>query len=175
MMTNTQDLTTSPSTSTSHDALAAHCDKQLRLLNAQTQEHKDAIQALLQTELVETLKVEGVQADFNAGAWTYIGEVFAQASAHARQLARFEEELEAVRATREQGTIGWQFLDSSLIDEMHYDAASWTLTLRLENGSLYQYGSVPSGVALQLLNAGSPGRYYNAEINGTYPSLRLDA
>lgn len=59
-------------------------------------------------------------------------------------------------------------LSSSLVYEAYYNDNSGDLTVVLDNGHGYVYENVPSTVYDGLVNAGSPGAYYNAVVKRQY-------
>lgn len=59
-------------------------------------------------------------------------------------------------------------LSSSAIAAVGYDAASSTLIVEFRGGRTYRHPGVPVAVYLELVNASSPGSYYNAYIRSRY-------
>lgn len=55
---------------------------------------------------------------------------------------------------------------SSAIAAVGYDG--YWLTILFHNGRLYDHPGVPPAVVAGLLQAASPGRYYNRNIRGRY-------
>ena len=47
------------------------------------------------------------------------------------------------------------------------------LEIELHHGEIYQYVGVPAAVYKGLINAESHGKYFNAQIKGTYPYRQL--
>jgi hypothetical protein len=64
-------------------------------------------------------------------------------------------------------------LHSSVLAGFRYDPDRQQLWLRFRNGDLYLYQMVPATVMQALLEAPSPGRYFNTAIRGSFPRLRL--
>jgi hypothetical protein len=59
-----------------------------------------------------------------------------------------------------------------MIDSIGYEKN--VLEVRFCNGGLYQYLDVPESVLAQLMRANSKGRFFNQQIRGRYPALRLE-
>lgn len=64
-------------------------------------------------------------------------------------------------------------VDSSNISEIGYDEDSQTLEVLFRNDRIYQYFSVPTQVARELMNAASHGQYVNRHIKGVYRYARV--
>lgn len=64
---------------------------------------------------------------------------------------------------------------SKVIENVCYDQASGTLTVRFRGGPSYAYVHVPAEVYQSMLAAESMGRYYSNEIRGRFTSRRLRA
>ena len=62
---------------------------------------------------------------------------------------------------------------SALIRALRYDDRQHLLEVVFQNGRVYHYVNVPAGVYQNLLNAGSPGRYFATHIRNLYPYWRL--
>ena len=60
-------------------------------------------------------------------------------------------------------------VDSSLLRSVGYDAELCVLEIELAPGRVYRYYQVPARVHRHLLEAPSPGAYFNREIRSTYP------
>ena len=63
-------------------------------------------------------------------------------------------------------------VESSVIDSIGYEKN--VLEVRFTNGGLYQYLDVPEPVLAQLMRASSKGRFFNQQIRGRYPAVRLE-
>jgi hypothetical protein len=70
----------------------------------------------------------------------------------------------------ERRTIG-----SSVLVSIGYDADDQILEVAFVNGRVYRYEQVPELVHRRLLNAPSPGAFFNAEIRDHYASERVRA
>lgn len=65
----------------------------------------------------------------------------------------------------------WVPVESSVIAEIGYEDE--VMEVRFNNGGLYRYFNVPPQVCLDLLKAGSKGRFFNRHIRGSYRCQRL--
>jgi hypothetical protein len=66
-----------------------------------------------------------------------------------------------------------QDVDSSAIRTVGYDEHDQTLTITfLRSGITYSYYNVPMSVYRRITQAGSPGRYFNANIRNRYAYSR---
>lgn len=63
-------------------------------------------------------------------------------------------------------------VESSMLDSIGYEKN--VLEVRFNNGGLYQYRDVPEPVLSELMRADSKGRFFNQNIRGRYPSVRLE-
>jgi hypothetical protein len=63
-------------------------------------------------------------------------------------------------------------VESSVIDSIGFEKN--VLEVRFCNGGLYQYLDVPESVLAQLMRATSKGRFFNQQVRGRYPALRLE-
>jgi hypothetical protein len=63
-------------------------------------------------------------------------------------------------------------VESSMIDSIGYEKK--VLEVRFCNGGLYQYLDVPEPALARLMRASSKGRFFNQEIRGRYPAIRLE-
>lgn len=61
---------------------------------------------------------------------------------------------------------------SSNLVSVGYDEGSSTLEIEFANG-IYQYSSVSEDVYEGLMNASSPGRYFNMNIKDSYPCTQV--
>jgi hypothetical protein len=62
---------------------------------------------------------------------------------------------------------------SSHLQEYEYDAASETLTVQFQNGSVYQYSGVPMDRYEKLRQSGGSGTVFHSEIRGRYAAAKL--
>jgi hypothetical protein len=65
------------------------------------------------------------------------------------------------------------FITSSNLRSLGYDAESSTLEVEFNSGAVYQFQGVPQAEWESLLNAGSKGRYFNANIKNRFPCSKL--
>jgi hypothetical protein len=63
-------------------------------------------------------------------------------------------------------------VDSSLIRSVTYGADA-TLTVRLHNGAVYRYFTVPRTILDEFLAATSKGAYFNYHIRESFPYQRV--
>ncbi|NMZ49731.1 KTSC domain-containing protein [Pseudomonas poae] len=59
-------------------------------------------------------------------------------------------------------------VNSSNIASVGYDAATSSLQIEFLNGKVYEYYEVPESEFDGLVNAGSPGGYFHANIKNIY-------
>ena len=59
-------------------------------------------------------------------------------------------------------------VSSSNVYSIGYDASTNTLEVQFNNGSVYQYYSVPSSIYQGLMSASSHGSYLHAYVKGVY-------
>lgn len=64
-------------------------------------------------------------------------------------------------------------VSSSNIRSVGYDAESMTLEIEFNTGKVYQYQGVAQGDYDALMNAGSIGTHFNANIKTRFPCLKL--
>jgi len=57
---------------------------------------------------------------------------------------------------------------SSCVADIEYDQETRTLVIEFVKGGSYTYHNVPPAVVAGLQQAGSPGRYFNANIRYSY-------
>ena len=62
----------------------------------------------------------------------------------------------------------WQQLESSNLKRCSYDIETETLRIQFNSGKVYTYDGVPASVYNGLLEASSPGQYFNSNIKGVY-------
>lgn len=64
-------------------------------------------------------------------------------------------------------------VDSSMLSSVGYDEESRTLEVEFTSGTVYRYFDVPPEEHRLLMEAGSIGKYMNANIKGLYASARV--
>ena len=64
-------------------------------------------------------------------------------------------------------------VDSSMMASVGYDRARKTLEIEFQTGDIYEYLDVPRDVFRGLLDAGSKGRFFHAEIDGVYAFAQI--
>lgn len=64
-------------------------------------------------------------------------------------------------------------VSSSNLCSVGYAPDSQTLEIEFNNGGVYQYAGVPEGEYEGLMNAGSKGQYFHANIKNRYPFTKL--
>ena len=65
------------------------------------------------------------------------------------------------------------YVSSSNIRSIGYDAESLTLEVEFNSGAMYQFQGVPLADYDALMNAGSKGTYFNANIKKQFPCVKL--
>jgi hypothetical protein len=63
-------------------------------------------------------------------------------------------------------------VDSSWIRSVTY-ASDATLTVRLRNGAVYRYFTVPRAILDEFLTASSKGAYFTRRINSAFPHTQI--
>ena len=76
-------------------------------------------------------------------------------------------------AKEEQQVPDMQYVDSSNIEAIGYDAELRELHVQFLSGATYVYSDVEDGVFEDLLQAPSKGSYLNRNIKGRYPYQKL--
>ena len=64
-------------------------------------------------------------------------------------------------------------VSSSNISAIGYDSDSEVLEVEFTSGAVYSYSGVPRGEYEGFINADSKGKYFHANIKGSYPYVRL--
>ncbi|WP_121056627.1 KTSC domain-containing protein [Microbacterium telephonicum] len=59
---------------------------------------------------------------------------------------------------------------SSVLRSVGYDAATALLEIEFTSGDVYRYFAVPPSVHRALMDADSPGAYFNRHISDRYPT-----
>ena len=62
---------------------------------------------------------------------------------------------------------------SSMMRAVGYDSNSQTLEIEFNSGSVYNYLGVPQDEHDAMMNSDSQGKYFNANIRGRYPEVKL--
>lgn len=65
-------------------------------------------------------------------------------------------------------------VESSNIAEISYKTKDSVLFVKFKNGTVYSYTGVPAAEFINLLQAESVGKYFNAEIKSVYPYQKED-
>lgn len=63
-----------------------------------------------------------------------------------------------------------QPVESSFLTSVGYDADTAVLEIEFASGDVYQYFAVPPSVHRDLMDAPSPGAYFNRRINDRFPT-----
>ena len=66
-----------------------------------------------------------------------------------------------------------QFVDSSNIERIGYDANSNTLRVEFKSNRTYDYSNVPENIFNDLKNASSVGSYLAKNIKNSYPYTEI--
>ncbi len=66
-----------------------------------------------------------------------------------------------------------EFVSSSTIVSVGYDAAAETLEIEFKNGGIYQYYNVPAPVHQQFMESGSKGQFHHQYIKNAFPFSRV--
>jgi hypothetical protein len=66
-----------------------------------------------------------------------------------------------------------QPLRSSVLSAAGYDPATAVLELQFTSGDVYRYFAVPPSVFRALLDADSPGAFFNTTISDRYPTRQV--
>jgi hypothetical protein len=61
-------------------------------------------------------------------------------------------------------------LRSSVLRSAGYDTATAVLELEFASGDVYRYFAVPPSMFKSLIDADSPGAYFNTHISDKYPT-----
>jgi hypothetical protein len=62
----------------------------------------------------------------------------------------------------------WQRVTSSNLSRCRWDPETEQLQIQFQNGKTYSYDGVPASIYNGLLEAESPGRFFNQNIKGVY-------
>jgi len=66
-----------------------------------------------------------------------------------------------------------EYVSSSNVVSVGYDAASQTLEVEFRSGGVYQYYNVPQGVYDQFMSAPSKGRFLAYQVKNQFPYSRV--
>lgn len=93
----------------------------------------------------------------------------------ARALLVASPENDSSRSTRWPVTsrIPRESVDSKVIASIGYSKRRHILEIEFVNGAIYRYLEVAPSVYRELMAADSKARYYDANIKGSYPSVRV--
>ena len=64
-----------------------------------------------------------------------------------------------------------QYVDSSMITSIGYDALTCTLEVEFKDGTVWQYHEFPEYMWYEFESAESKGKYFNANIKKQYTPL----
>jgi len=59
-------------------------------------------------------------------------------------------------------------VQSSMITSLGYDANTSTLEVEFKSGAVWQYYDVPESIYYDMMNSGSLGKFFHANIKGSY-------
>ncbi len=62
---------------------------------------------------------------------------------------------------------------SSMIRSIGYDAATSVLEIEFNNGAVWQYSNFTEGTWYEFESAESHGKYFHANIKGSYPESQV--
>lgn len=65
-------------------------------------------------------------------------------------------------------------LNSSMLEGVHYDPDTRVLTAKYRNGATYTHHDIPAEKHAALMEAASPGSYFNAKIRDNHPGKKVD-
>jgi hypothetical protein len=63
-------------------------------------------------------------------------------------------------------------VDSSMAASVGYDPMTFTLEIEFRSGEVWRYHHVPENIFQQMMS-GSIGKYFQDEIRGRYPEVRV--
>ena len=66
-----------------------------------------------------------------------------------------------------------EYVESSSLETIGYDADSETLEVEFRTDGVYQYHGVPASVYREFMEADSKGRFLNLRIKEVYPFTRV--
>jgi len=65
-------------------------------------------------------------------------------------------------------------ISSSDLASIGYEENSQILEIEFNNGAVYQYSGVSRSIYENLIAAASKGHYFNSNIKGCYPCIKID-
>lgn len=66
------------------------------------------------------------------------------------------------------------YVNSTMIVSIGYDATQGILEVEFKSsGQIWQYYDVPENIWYEIESASSTGKYFNANIKGSYPENRI--
>jgi len=63
-------------------------------------------------------------------------------------------------------------MSSSWIESVDYDSLTGTATMRLSDGSTYDYEDVPESTVNEWEGSDSPGAFHNSRIRGNFDAVK---
>jgi KTSC domain-containing protein len=78
-------------------------------------------------------------------------------------------------ALRRRVAMAREYMTSTSVEWIEYDANARTLEVAFASGGVYRYSSVPPGVCDQLRAAESKGRFVNEVVKKRYRYVRIQA
>lgn len=66
-----------------------------------------------------------------------------------------------------------EYIDSTMIKSIGFDASTSTLEVEFNNGAVWQYFDFAESNWFEFRNAESKGQYFNREIRGHYSESRI--
>ena len=69
--------------------------------------------------------------------------------------------------------MAWARVTSSNLKRVSYNSQSHEMLIQFQSGAVYQYWDVPDNVSRGLVQADSPGKYFNGNIRDRYNYKRV--
>ena len=66
-----------------------------------------------------------------------------------------------------------QYVNSSMIESIGYDASSGTLEVEFKDGAIWDYLDFPEYLWYDFLSAGSKGKFFHQHIRKKYPEIKV--
>ncbi len=67
----------------------------------------------------------------------------------------------------------WTRVTSSNLNRVSYNSQSQQMLIQFRSGAVYQYWSVPGNISQGLVQADSPGKFFNQNIRNRYSYKRV--